>query len=75
MDFNFENVEDFIVFVVKEHNAKLMGDDFIGYKFVGDKKDFWNHILETQDCSFLNSDWLKEKEVEVLEHDSKVWVE
>ena len=78
MDFNFDKVEDLIVFVVNEYDTQLMGDDFIGYKFVGDKKEFFNYLLEDQhnkgaDFSFLNAEWLKEKRIEVLEHDSKVW--
>jgi hypothetical protein len=61
------------------YGTKLMGDDFIGYKFVGDKSEFWNGILmELHNnghdvASVLNSAWLKENDIAVLEHDNDVW--
>lgn len=75
---NTIKVEDVVKNAI-HYGVSLMGDDFIGYKFVGKNNDFWNSILfelrnNGRDVGeILNSEWLKENGIEYMEHDSNVW--
>jgi hypothetical protein len=61
------------------YGIEIMGDDFIGYKFVGENSEFWNSILlelhnnGKELAEILNSVWLKANNVPYLEHDSVMW--
>lgn len=59
-----------------ESGVKLMGDDFIGFKFIGEESDFWNGLLLKcyelgEDIgSVLNMEYLDKEGIEYLEYDS-----
>lgn len=59
------------------NNVKLMGDDFIGYKFVGEKAQYWNELMlkiynEDEDTTLTYSK-LKLNDITPLEYDSIIW--
>lgn len=59
----------------------LMGDDFIGFKFVGEDAGFYNKLLveayqEGQEVlMFMNSKWLNENKIPYVEYESNIWNE
>jgi hypothetical protein len=61
-----------------KYNVEIMGDDFIGYKFVGEDSDFWNNLL-LQICDFeeirgiMNSESLKKNNISFSDYDSNKW--
>lgn len=68
-----------IVRVALMYGEHLMGEDFVGYKFVMGNSIFWNSLLQymynkgENVSEILNSDWLSKNNIEVLEHDSRIW--
>lgn len=68
--------------VVKQavhYGEQLMGDDFIGYKFVKGNSIFWNSLIynlyqnDHDVANILNKAWLLQNNIETLEYDSNVW--
>ncbi|MCA1025723.1 hypothetical protein LCM23_06435 [Cytobacillus kochii] len=68
--------------VVREaihHKQQLMGDDFIGFKFIKGNSVFWNSLLNNLHsqgenvAEILNSEWLRKNEIPVVEFDHMVW--
>lgn len=70
-----------VIINAHELGAQVMGDDFIGYKFVGTKSEFWNGVLyfmheNGEDIGrYLNTTWLNENNITYLNYDSNVWNE
>jgi hypothetical protein len=60
----------------------LMGDDFIGIKFVGEDSEFWNNIIQEKTNAMEWDDIIEfftlenlQKKFKVLEYDNEVWNE
>ncbi|NUJ19450.1 hypothetical protein FKN04_23245 [Bacillus glycinifermentans] len=62
-----------------KNGQKIMGDGFIGYKFVYEGSTFWNSLLKMlfdqgYDVSkILSTEWLTSNEIEAIPYDSKIW--
>lgn len=64
----------------KASKATLMGDDMIGFKYIGKDGELWNTLLqelEAEDYTMeeLNMKWLKENDIPFSEYDNKKWSE
>jgi len=72
-------VEDILEVATKTYGVEIMGDDFIGFKFIGESSVFWNSLLqEKHDQGFdvpsrLNSEWLNSNGIPYVEYLSEVW--
>lgn len=57
--------------VMNDYKYAFNGDDFMGYKFIGEGASFWNDLIyefyANDESEFLNSYWLKENNVEFVE--------
>lgn len=73
------SAEDVVTNATCYYGISIMGDDFIGYKFVGKNSEFWNSLLELlydkgeNIADTLNSEWLKGNGIKYLEYNSEVW--
>lgn len=66
--------------LAKASKATLMGDDMVGFKYIGEGGEFWNTLLqelENEDYMLeeLNMEWLKENDIPFSEYDNKKWSE
>jgi hypothetical protein len=66
--------------LAKASKASLMGDDMVGFKYIGKDAEFWNTLLqelEAEDYMLeeLNMEWLKENDIPFSEYDNKKWSE
>lgn len=60
--------------------SELMGDDFIGFKFVGSNADFWNAAILSryeenpeEVIDMMNATALSENGFEFVDYDGEVW--
>jgi|GEM_PF-6083754 len=71
--------EDIIKVASNKYGVEIMGDDFIGFKFIGEEALFWNSLLQEKhnqgiDVSVvMNSSWLKSNGIPYVEHSSDIW--
>ncbi|MFK3936554.1 hypothetical protein ACI2JA_03430 [Alkalihalobacillus sp. NPDC078783] len=56
-----------------------MGDNYLGFKYVGDHHEFWNKLLfglyaqGEQTGDILNEDWLTSNKIDILDFDNEIW--
>lgn len=67
-----------IVKMAAKYNVELMGDDFIGYKFIGEDSDFWNEIINKlcnhdEISNDINKSNLIENNISFSDFNSKRW--
>lgn len=67
-----------IIKMATKYNIELMGDDFIGYKFVGEDANFWNDIISRL-CDYdeirdnINKKNLLKNNISFSDYDNKRW--
>jgi hypothetical protein len=66
--------------LAKASKATLMGDDMVGFKYIGKDGEFWNKLLkelEDEDYTLeeLNMTWLKENDIPFADYDNTKWSE
>lgn len=58
----------------------LMGDDVIGYKFIGDRSNLWNNLLiqyqqESHQRERLNRYWLNQQGFLCMDYEKETWMQ
>lgn len=55
--------------------CQLMGDNFIGFKFIGEGADYWNTLLSNTypEGFVLTSDILVKNEISFVPYDNTKW--
>jgi hypothetical protein len=77
---NKEAVEE-IVRTVSRSGIKIMGDNYIGFKFIGAGSLFWNDLLlhlydEGADISdVMNEQWLSVNGIHYFAYDTLKWMD
>lgn len=70
-------VEEIVTKAV-ECGLEVMGDDWIGYKFVGENSSHRNkqlaEIYSTEPEVVLNAEWFKILGISVLEYENGTWI-
>lgn len=56
-------------------NESLMGDDFIGYKFIGEESNYWNTLLSNT-CPndlIVTKQLLYDNDIQFIDYNPKIW--
>ena len=53
----------------------IMGDSFIGYKFIGERSLFWNNLLREScpDDLFVNDKFIHDNNINTIPYDFELW--